>query len=107
MGLFLLIISALAEAIWNIYLTKSKGLTDWGVNIIGVSFLLLGIFTFKKALTSMPLSVAIVIWSGLSLLLTIVLDVYIFKTKIDYKIAFFMVICIVSILGLNYFSKVN
>lgn len=105
MGLFLLILSALCEAIWNIYLTKSKGFTDWGVNVGGLLFLVLGIVTFKKALAHLPLSVAIVIWSGLSLMLTIGLDVWIFHTKIDYKTAFFMGLCIVSILGLNYFSQ--
>ncbi len=103
--LLFLLISAFCEAAWNILLTKSKGITDWGVNILGVIFLLIGIFTFKKALSGMALSVAIVIWSGLSLLLTIIFDVYIFKTKIDFKMAFFMTLCILSILGLNYYSK--
>ena len=105
MVLVLLIISAVCEAIWNIFLTKSKGITDWTTNFLGVLFLTGGIIAFKKALGSMPLSIAIVIWSGLSLILTVILDNYIFKTRIDVKTAFFMGLCIVSILGLNYYSK--
>jgi multidrug transporter EmrE-like cation transporter len=104
MGLFFLILSGACDAIWNIYLTKSKGILDWRMNLIGVVFLILSTLGFKKALDTMPLSVVVVIWSGLSIFFTIVLDMYIFKTTIDYKIAFFMGLCIVSVFGLNYYS---
>jgi multidrug transporter EmrE-like cation transporter len=104
MGLFFLILSGVCDAIWNIYLTKSKGILDWRMNVIGVVFLIFSTLGFKKALDTMPLSVVVVVWSGLSILFTIALDMYIFKTKIDYKVAFFMVMCIVSISGLNYYS---
>ena len=104
-GFVFIVISALCEAFWNIYLTKSKGLTDWIVNIIGLFFLTIGIITFKQALYYTPLSIAIVVWSGLSLLITIAFDMYIFKTRIDFKVAFFMTMCIISIIGLNNYSK--
>jgi quaternary ammonium compound-resistance protein SugE len=104
MGVFFLILSGLCDAIWNIYLSKSKGISDWQTNIVGVFFLIFSTIGFKKALDTMPLSVVVVVWSGLSIIFTIALDMYIFKTKIDYKIAFFMGMCIVSILGLNYYS---
>ncbi|HET9057835.1 MAG TPA: SMR family transporter [Chitinophagaceae bacterium] len=103
----LLLISAFCEAVWNIFLTKSKGIGDWGVNAIAIFFLIAGILTFKKALAGTPLSIAIVIWSGLSLSLTIFFDIYIFKTKVDWRVAFFMIMCILSIMGLNYYSKNN
>jgi multidrug transporter EmrE-like cation transporter len=105
MGILFIAISAVSEAIWNIYLTKSKGLRDWLVNLLGLAFLSIGIVTFKKALNYMPLSIVIVIWSGLSLLFTIALDMYIYKTRIDLKLGFFMILSIISILGLNYFHK--
>ena len=104
-GFVFIIISALCEAFWNIYLTKSKGLTDWIVNILGLFFLIISIITFKKGLYYTSLSIAIVIWSGVSLLVTIAFDMYIFKTRIDFKVAFFMSMCIISIIGLNYYSK--
>jgi multidrug transporter EmrE-like cation transporter len=104
MSLYFIALSALCEAIWNIFLTKSKGITDWSNNIVGILFLIISIFAFKKALNGMPLSVASVVWSGLSLIFTIVLDMYFFDTRFDYKIVFFMVLGIISILGLNYYS---
>ena len=100
-----LLLSAGCEAVWNIFLTKSKGITDWRTNALGVCFLLIGIFAFKKALSGMSLSIASVVWSGVSLILTILLDLYFFKTKVDIRIAFFMTLCVVSIIGLNYYSK--
>jgi multidrug transporter EmrE-like cation transporter len=100
-----LLLSGCTEAVWNICLTKSKGITDWPVNLIGVTFLAIGIVTFKKALDTTSLSVASVIWSGVSLILTILADVYFFKTRLDYRTAFFMVLCLLSTMGLNYYSN--
>lgn len=108
-GLLLLIVSALCESVWNFFLAKSKGITDWGINVIGIAFLIAAIVAFKKSLNDIPLSIAAVIWSGLSLPLTILIDISFFKTKIDIRTTICMVICILSIIALNYFgtSKTN
>jgi len=103
-GLFLLLASSICDAVWNVCLKQSKGITDWFVNAIGISFLIVGIITFKKALDFFPLSIAIVIWFGVTFGLTTILDVIWFKTVLNYKIAFFMELCGISIVGLNYFS---
>jgi multidrug transporter EmrE-like cation transporter len=103
-GLFLLLASAICDAVWNVCLKQSKGITDWLVNAIGISFLIAGIITFKKALDFFPLSIAIVIWFGVTFGLTTILDVIWFKTVLNYKIGFFMALCVISIVGLNYFS---
>jgi len=103
-GILFLLASAVCDAVWNICLKLSKGINDWPVNIIGISFLAIGIVTFKKALDLFPLSAAVVIWFGMSLVLTTIADVLWFKTLLNYKIIFFMVLCLVSIAGLNYFS---
>jgi multidrug transporter EmrE-like cation transporter len=103
-GILFLLASSVCDAVWNICLKQSKGITDWLINIVGISFLMIGIATFKKALDHFPLSIATVIWFGVSLVLTTVLDVLLFKTTLNYKIAFFMALCMVSIIGLNYSS---
>lgn len=103
-GFFLLLASSICDAVWNVCLKQSKGITDWFVNIIGITFLVVGIITFKKALDFFPLSVAIVIWFGVTFGLTTVLDVIWFKTVLNYKVAFFMILCVISIIGLNYCS---
>jgi multidrug transporter EmrE-like cation transporter len=103
-GILLLLASSVCDAVWNVCLKQSKGITDWLVNLIGVSFLMIGIFTFKKALDHFPLSIATVVWFGVSLVLTTFLDVLLFKTLLNYKIVFFMALCVISIIGLNYSS---
>jgi len=99
-----LLASSLCDVVWNLCLKQSKGLTDWLINVVGLSFLALGIVTFKKALDRFPLSIAIVAWFGVSLVLTTIFDVVLFKTMLNYKIVFFMVLCMISIIGLNYFA---
>jgi len=103
-GILFLLASSICDAVWNICLKQSKGMTDWLINIIGISFLMIGIFTFKKALDHFPLSIATVIWFGVTFVLTTALDVLLFKTTLNYKVAFFMGLCMISIIGLNYFS---
>lgn len=103
-GILFLLASSTCDAVWNVCLKQSKGATDWLVNIIGVCFLLGSIFTFKRALEHFPLSIATVVWFGISLVLTTILDVILFKTMLNYKLIFFMALCMVSIIGLNYFS---
>ncbi len=103
-GILFLLASSVCDAVWNVCLKQSKGITDWLVNIIGACFLMVGIFTFKRALEHFPLSIATVIWFGVSLVLTTVLDVFLFKTMLNYKIVFFMMLCVISVVGLNHFS---
>ena len=99
----LLIAAAFSDAVWNIALKKSDGIFDWKTNVVGVFFVAMAIITFKKAIDKIPLSIGIVICSGVTILLTILLDGILYKTRIDFKTGFFMLICILSILGMNYF----
>jgi len=104
-GMPFLLLSCCTEAIWNICLKRSKGLWDWPVNLVGVSFMIIGVLSFKKSLSHISLTVATVIWSGTSLVLTMILDAYLYHTRLDYKTIFFICLCIISVAGLNFSSK--
>ena len=82
-------------------------MNDWPTNLAGAITLISGMFFFKKAIVYLPLSVTIVLWSGMSLFLTIVFDFYFFKTKLSWQTACAMAFCIISIIGLNYFSTIK
>jgi multidrug transporter EmrE-like cation transporter len=101
----LLIISALCETFYNIFIKRSEGWYDWKNNIWVVIFVIGSIIGFKKALNTIPLSIAITVWSGVAIVTTILLDIIIFKTKTDFKIMFFMTVCVISIVCLNYYSS--
>ncbi|MBS1532108.1 MAG: hypothetical protein JSU01_17535 [Bacteroidetes bacterium] len=102
LSMLMLLLAAIAEAIWNVALKKSTGLTDWRANGIGLCCMSLGIFLFKKSLDSVSLSVASLVWSAISLSLTIGLDVLFFKTRFDLLTAGFILLSIISIIGLGY-----
>lgn len=104
-GILFLLTSSVCDAVWNICLKQSRGATDWLVNIIGGSFLMIGIVVFTKALVYFPLSIATVIWFGASLVLTVLADVLIFKTVLNFKLALFMMLCLSSIAGLIYVAS--
>lgn len=103
-AMLLLLLSAVTESCWNVCLKKAVSFTDWKIMGPGILFMIAGIIMFKTSLRIIPLGVAVMIWSGVSLVLTIGLDVLYLKTKIDWLTAVFMVMCMVSILGLNYAS---
>ncbi|MES2107273.1 MAG: SMR family transporter [Bacteroidota bacterium] len=103
-GILFLLASSVCDVVWNVCLKQSKGATDWLVNVIGGSFLMIGIVVFKKALAYFPLSLATVIWFGVSLVLTVIADVFFFKTALNFKIMLFMMLCLSSIGGLIYVS---
>ncbi|MGZ4001519.1 MAG: DMT family transporter [Mucilaginibacter sp.] len=101
-GMLMLVLSAITESAWNVVLKKSTGLTDWGVNGVGILLVLTGVFLFKKSLDSISLSIAALVWSVISLTLTIGLDMLFFKTRFDLLTAGFMVLSMLSIIGLSF-----
>jgi quaternary ammonium compound-resistance protein SugE len=104
-GWFWIILAGVFESLWNIALKKSTGLYDWKANIVAGILLLVAIITFKKGIDLLPLSIAVVVWSGIAILLTILLDVVLLKSRIDLKTGFFMGLCVISIIGMNYYSS--
>jgi multidrug transporter EmrE-like cation transporter len=67
--------------------------------------MIIGILAFKRSLSNISLSIATVIWSGTSLILTIAFDAYLYNTKLGYRTIFFICLCLISIVGLNADSK--
>jgi multidrug transporter EmrE-like cation transporter len=101
---FFLIFSALCDAVYNVFLKRTNSMYDFGNLFFVILFLTGSIFGFKKGINGIQLGIAMVVWSGVAIIGTILLDVIIYKAKIDYKIGFFMLLCIISVIGLNYYS---
>jgi multidrug transporter EmrE-like cation transporter len=85
-------------------LAKFEGASQWYILAIGLIFLLGDVYFFKKSLDYLNLSVAVVVWSDLSIILTIIFDYFFFKTRLDYKVAFFRGMGLIAIFGMNYYS---
>ncbi len=104
MAWLFLIFSALCDSCYNVFLKRTHSFQDYGNLFFVIVFLSGSVFGFKKGIDGIQLGIAMVVWSGVAITGTILLDIIIYKAKIDFRIAFFMLLCIVSIAGLNYYS---
>lgn len=102
--MFYLLLSALCDSIWTIILSRISGTKDGLMTIAGVLLLIASILLFKKACSTVSLSIAVIVWSGLTIMCTIIGDTCFLGSRFDAKTAFFMLLCIISILGMNYYS---
>ena len=105
MAWYFLLFSAVCEAFYNVALKRIAGWGDIKNIALAAALLAFGIVGFKKGVDQINLSIAAVVWSGVSLAFTILLDIILYKAKFDWRIAFFMCLCVISIVGLNYYSK--
>jgi multidrug transporter EmrE-like cation transporter len=105
MAWYFLIFSAICEAFYNLALKRIRAWNDFTNIALAALLLAFGLLGFKKGINSIQMSIAVVAWSGVSLLVTIVLDIIFYKTRFDLRTAFFMCLCIGSIIGLNFSSK--
>lgn len=99
-----LIFSASCDAIYNVFLKRTHSFSDYSNLFFAILFLAGSIIGFKKGIEFIPLGIAMSVWSGVAVIGTILLDMVFYKAKMDLRIAFFMALCIVSIIGLNYYS---
>lgn len=102
---FFLFISALCDAVYNVFLKRTNSFFDYKNLFFVVLFLAGSVIGFKKGINGIQLGIAMAVWSAVAIIGTVLLDVVIYKAKIDLKIAFFMILCIISIIGLNYYSN--
>ena len=105
MSWYFLIFSASCNAIYNVFLKRTNSFTDYPNLLLAILFLSGSIIGFKKGIETIPLGIAMSVWSGVAVIGTILLDIIFYKAKMDLKIAFFMALCIISIIGLNYYSN--
>ncbi|HVM87052.1 MAG TPA: SMR family transporter [Puia sp.] len=99
-----LILSAMCDAVYNVFLKRTNSFYDWGNLLFTALFLAGSVIGFKKGINGIQLGIAMAVWSGVAIIGTVLLDIVIYKAKIDFKIGFFMLLCVISIIGLNYYS---
>jgi multidrug transporter EmrE-like cation transporter len=104
MSWYYLIFSALCDAVYNLFLKRTNSFHDYRNLAFVILFLAGSVIGFKKGIDGIQLGIAMVVWSGVAITGTILLDVIFYHAKIDWKIGIFMLLCIVSIIGLNYYS---
>lgn len=95
------------EVLATALLGKSEGFTKW-LFAVG-SLLSYGVcfYFLSLALKNIPLGVAYAIWSGVGIVLTAIVSILVFKSKIDLPFVLGSLLIIVGVVVINLFSKTN
>jgi small multidrug resistance protein len=102
-----LTLAIVLEVLATTLLGKSEGFTKW-LFAVG-SLLSYGVcfYFLSLALKNIPLGVAYAIWSGVGIVLTAIVSVLVFKSKIDLPFVMGSLLIIAGVVVINLFSKTS
>ena len=102
-----LALAIVLEVLGTSLLGKSEGFSKW-LPTVG-SLLSFGVcfYFLSLALKNIPLGVAYAIWSGVGIVLTAIVSVLVFKSKIDLPFVLGALLIIVGVVVINLFSKTS
>ena len=102
-----LTLAIVLEVLATSLLGKSEGFTKW-LFAVG-SLLSYGVcfYFLSLALKNIPLGVAYAIWSGVGIVLTAIVSVLVFKSKIDLPFVLGSLLIIAGVVVINLFSKTS
>ncbi len=96
-----LIIAGLLEVCWAIGLKYTEGFTKLTPSVFTIVTFSLSMFLLAKATHTLPIGTAYAIWVGIGVLGAVVLGVYFFNEPISLMRGFFVILLIISIIGLK------
>ena len=102
-----LTLAIVLEVLATSLLGKSEGFTKW-LFAVG-SLLSYGVcfYFLSLALKNIPLGVAYAIWSGVGIVLTAIVGILVFKSKIDLPFVLGSLLIIAGVVVINLFSKTS
>ena len=101
-----LIIAGLFEAVWAIGLKYAEGFTKLWPSIITIVAMAISLYFLALAIKTLPVGTAYAVWTGIGAFTTAILGVVLFSEPIHFSRIFFLLLLLVSIIGLK-FSAVN
>lgn len=97
-----LIIAGLFEAVWAIGLKYAEGFTKLWPSVITIIAMAISIYFLALALKTLPVGTAYAIWTGIGAFTTAILGVILFSEPIHFSRIFFLILLLVSIIGLKF-----
>ncbi|PKQ68241.1 hypothetical protein BZG01_05615 [Labilibaculum manganireducens] len=101
-----LIIAGLFEAVWAIGLKYAEGFTKLWPSVITIVAMAVSLYFLALAIKTLPLGTAYAVWTGIGAFTTAILGVVLFSEPIHFSRIFFLLLLLVSIIGLK-FTAVN
>lgn len=97
----LLIVAGLFETGWAIGLKYSVGFTRWKPTLFTILCLVISMVLLARAAAQLPIGTAYGVWVGIGALGTAVFGIYLFKEPVTSARLFFLVLLLISIVGLK------
>ncbi len=96
-----LIVAGLLEVCWAIGLKYTEGFTKLTPSIFTIVTFSLSMFLLAKATHTLPIGTAYAIWVGIGVLGAVIFGTYFFNEPISLMRGLFVVLLLVSIVGLK------
>lgn len=105
MSWVLLVIAGLLEVCWAIGLKYTEGFTKLWPSVFTLTTLAASMFLLAKASQTLPIGTAYGVWVGIGALGAAILGIYLFNEPASALRIMFLVLLLVSIIGLKLTAK--
>jgi quaternary ammonium compound-resistance protein SugE len=102
---FILLIAGVFETAWAISMKYSHGFTKFLPSLLTVIFAVISMGLLAYSLKTLPVGSAYAVWTGIGAVGTAILGIYLFNESKDFMRIFFILLIIVGLTGLRFFTK--
>jgi quaternary ammonium compound-resistance protein SugE len=101
-----LFIAGLFEIGWAVGLKYTEGFTKLWPSVITIVTMILSFYFLSSAVKTIPIGTAYAIWTGIGAVGTAILGIFLFGESKEFIRLFFILLIVIGIVGLKFFSKV-
>jgi len=101
MSWFFLITAGIFECVWSTTMKMSEGFSKMEYAVATVIGMIISFAALIKATETLPISIAYPIWTGIGAVGAVFVGVFLFKDKINPITWVFVVLLIISIIGIK------
>ena len=101
-----LFIAGLFEIGWAVGLKYTEGFTKLWPSVITIFGMILSFYFLSTAVKTIPIGTAYAIWTGIGAVGTAILGIILFGESKEFMRILFILLIIVGIVGLKFFSKI-
>lgn len=101
----ILFTAGLLEVTWAVGLKYSESFTKLLPSIVTIVSMIVSMGLLSVAVKGLPLGTAYTVWTGIGAVGTTILGIYLFNESKDFLRLFFILLIIIGIVGLKFFSN--
>ncbi len=100
-------IGILVSAVGNALMKQSNGFENLLTGLASLGFFAVGMVLYGFAVKTLPISIAYIAWTGISILLITAIGIIYFKEVITPIAAIFICMIVTGVIGLYFVTKVS